>query len=253
MEISVYRILSGLLLLAIPLFIMYAYHVKGIARTLRSVCRMVIVLGLTGLFLKYIMAWNQAVVNILWVFLMAACTSASTISQARLKQKPYWIPVMSGMLSSLLLVGGIFLLFVLGMKNPFESRFFIPVMGLLLGGMMDTDVQALSVYYMGLRHHGHLFEYMRGNGATRAEALSYLLRRALERTTVPHVAQMSMQVLACSPVMMWGMLLAGMEVAEAVFFHLLVLVAIFAASMLSVVVAISVARQYALDEYEQIR
>ena len=106
---------------------------------------------------------------------------------------------------------------------------------------------------MGLRHHNHLYYYLLGNGATRSEALNYLMKRAIEKSLVPGMRQMSGLVVGCSPVLMWTMIMCGVPVPDAAFFQVLIVLAVFAATVLSVVVAVWTARRYVVDGYARIK
>jgi putative ABC transport system permease protein len=142
---------------------------------------------------------------------------------------------------------------VTGLKNPFDARYFIPVVSLLIGNMMEVNYKALSVYYMGLKYHNQLYYYLLGNGATHSEAVAYFVRRALEKVSIQNIANMSVIVVGLSPLVMWSMLLSGASVLAAVEYQILIMIATFCVSMISVVITLWVARHYSFDEYGQIK
>ena len=151
-----------------------------------------------------------------------------------------------------MVIGLYVLLAALNLRNPLEVRFFVPVMGLLIGSMTGSNAQALSTYYTGLLHHDSLYYYLLGNGASKGEAVAWFVRRALERTILPYAKHMATLAVGTTPLVLWALLLSGTGVIEAVGLQVLLLVAAFCASVVSLVVTLYVARRYAFDEYERL-
>ncbi len=253
MELSILGLCLGLLLLVVPLFIMYRYRLKILPKALMGITKMIVYLCVTGFFLKYVFEWNNTFINLLWMILLVVLASFTTIIKAKLKLSRFFVPVCSGILVSAVVVGIFFLLFVTGLKNPFDARYFIPVVSLLIGNMMEVNYKALSVYYMGLKYHNQLYYYLLGNGATHSEAVSYFVRRALEKVSIQNIANMAVIVVGLSPLVMWSMLLSGASVLVAVEYQILIMIATFCVSMISVVITLWVARHYSFDEYGQIK
>lgn len=253
MEISILGLILGLLLLVIPLYIIYSFKLKIMPKALAGITKMLVYLCLTGFFLKYIFEWNSIFINILWVIAMALAASFTTVVKARLNVRKFIIPVGVGIFLTTLVLGLFFIFLVAGQKNPFDARYFIPITGLLIGSMVETNYKALSTYYMGLKHHNQLYYYLLGNGATHNEAVNYFVRRALEKTSIESVAKMAVIVVGLSPIVMWTMLLNGASVVSAVEYQVLIIIATFCASMLSVVITLWVARRYSFDEYGRLR
>jgi putative ABC transport system permease protein len=253
MEISRLGLILGLLLLVIPLYIIYAFKLNILPKALTGITKMLIYLCLTGFFLKYIFEWNSIFINILWMIVMALAASFTTIIKARLNVRKFIIPVGVGIFLTAIIIGLFFIFLVAGQKNPFDARFFIPITGLLIGGMVETNYKALSTYYMGLKHHNQLYYYLLGNGATHNEAVNYFVRRALEKVSIDSIANMAAIVVGLSPIMMWAMLLSGMSVVAAVEYQVLIIIVTFCAPMISVVMTLWAARKYSFDEYDRLK
>jgi len=249
MEISILGLVVGLILLVIPLYIIYAFKLKILPKALTGIVKMMVYLCLTGFFLKYIFEYDNTLLNILWVMVMAVAASFTTIVRARLNIRRFIIPVGAGIFFPAIGVGLIFIFLVMGQKNPFDARYFVPIMGLLIGNLMEGNYKALSIYYMGLKHHNQQYYYMLGNGATHGEAVNHFVKRALEKTAIGNIAKMAAIVVGLSPIVMWTMLLSGVSVVLAVEYQVLIFVVIFCTSMVSLVVTLWVARKYSFDEY----
>ena len=252
MNITIVSFLLGILLLALPLYLLHVLQVPMIGKVLRAFGRAAVMLVALGVCLYLVFHWNHWAVNLLVVFLMAAVGMWLVVRHARLGTQML-VPIGAGLLAALIVIGAWLLLLALGVRRPLEARYLLPVAGFLVGSMTQTLSHALSVYYRSLIHHDELYYYIIGNGASQAEALSWYVRRSLQATVLPHVKQMSTFVLTMSPLVVWAMLLSGSSVVEAVAVQLLVLVAGFTASVVALVVALFVARRYSFDGYGRLK
>ena len=122
----------------------------------------------------------------------------------------------------------------------------------MAGGIVEGQSKALSVYYSGLRNHNQLYYYLTGNGATRSEALHYLMQRAIQKSLAPGISRMAGLAVGIVPLVMWTMVVCGASVFDAVSLQILFVLAGVFASMLAVVVSLAVARRYSLDAYGSI-
>lgn len=252
MNITIVSFLLGILLLALPLYLLHVLQVPMIGKVLRTFGRAAVMLVALGVCLYLVFHWNHWAVNLLAVFLMAAVGMWLVVRHARLGTQML-VPIGAGLLAALIVIGAWLLLLALGVRRPLEAQYLLPVAGFLVGSMTQTLSHALSVYYRSLIHHDELYYYIIGNGASQAEALSWYVRRSLQATVLPHVKQMSAFVLTMSPLVVWAMLLSGSSVVEAVAVQLLVLVAGFTASVVALVVALFVARRYSFDGYGRLK
>lgn len=250
---TLFRFLLGLALIALPLYILYAFRVKILRKVLAGAGKMAAYLALTGLCLYFVMEWNNLFVNLLCFLLMALAASGMTVRRSRLAGGHYVVPVLVGVVVSASVIGLYFLFFVMGLQNPFDARYFVPVLGMLTGGMTGTNAKALSTYYAGLEHHNQLYYYLVGNGATHDEAVRHFFRRALERAALPWIHQMGYMVSGVSPLILWIMLLTGTGILEALAYQLLIMILMFAASLSSLLITLYAARRYSFDEYDQLK
>ena len=249
MEISIVRFCLGLLLVAVPLYVLHVFETGLLPRALRALARMVVSLVVLGVALYFVFRLDHWAVNLLFVLLMVALGAVSATSKARLSVRRFFVPVAAGLLVGVVFVGCWLLVLVLGRRNPLEARFLVPVVGLLLGAMVKSNADALTIYYMGLRHHNQLYYHLMGNGANPGRALTWFVRRALQRVALPSLERMATLMVGASPVVTWSMLLCGIPVVGAIALQLLLLVAGFCASVVSLLATLYVARRFSFDEY----
>lgn len=253
MEITFMQYVWGFLLLFIPCYVLYLYHSTLLIKTVRATVRMMGLLLVLGFLLYEVMALNQWGITLLFALLMVTIGAILTVRRAKLPIRQLFVPVMAGTLTGVLVVGLYVLWLVVGVRNPLEVRFLIPVVGLLTGHLIQVNSQALHIYFMGLRHHSQLYLYLLGNGMKHSQALGYLFRRTIERAALPNISTMGRMLIGVSPIVLWSMMLAGAGVFTASAFQLVLLIAMFSASMISVIVTVLVSRRYLLDDYHRLK
>ena len=144
LDISYFGLAVGLLLMAIPLYAFHYFRVGQVLSTLIATVRMVVQLSLIGIYLKYLFLWNNLWLNLLWVLVMVVVAASTITSRTRLRFLTIFFPLVSSLLASALVVGLYFLLPVLHLSHPFDARYFIPIMGILMGNMLGVNVMGLN-------------------------------------------------------------------------------------------------------------
>ena len=143
-DISYLSLLTGLLLLIIPVFYLWKFKTGLLKATLIGTARMIVQLFLIGMYLKYLFLWNNPWINFLWVIIMIFVAGQTALSRTGLKRKILLIPISVGFLCSVVLVGMYFIGIVLQLDNVFSAQYFIPIFGILMGNMLSSNVIALN-------------------------------------------------------------------------------------------------------------
>lgn len=253
MNISVLGLVLGLLLLALPIYIIYAFDLRLMRRLLKSLAMMAVMVSAFGAITALLMTCNILWVNILVGVALALLSSVVVVLRSGLRQRRLLLPVMAASVAPLLLVSLYVLLLVLSLKEPFDTRFFIPMLGLMVGMASGLIARALHAYYMGLAHHNELYYYLLGNGATHREAVRHFVRRGFQAALVPVMRQMSSMFLTTAPALMLGLVMSGVGVWTAALLEVVVLLAVTVYALTTFWLAILLSRRYAFDEYERLR
>ena len=244
-DISYLSLLTGLLLLIIPVFYLWKFKTGLLKATLIGTARMIVQLFLIGMYLKYLFLWN----NFLWVIIMIFVAGQTALSRTGLKRKILLIPISVGFLCSVVLVGMYFIGIVLQLDNVFSAQYFIPIFGILMGNMLSSNVIALNTYYSGLKREEQLYCYLLGNGATRQEAQAPFIRQAIIKAFSPLIANIAVMGLVALPGTMIGQILGGSSPNVAIKYQMMIMVITFTASMLSLMITISLASRKSFDAY----
>lgn len=253
MKISLLGFLLGMLLLVVPFYVCFALDLRRMRRLLVSTGFMVAAVAVTGGATWTLLQWNNAWLTVLAGVVMTLIGCVLTLKKARLKLLRLFVPLAAGSLAATIVVGFYVLFLVLGLKNPVDARFFVPIFGLLTGCSIGVNARGLQVYYMGLAHHSQLYYYLIGNGANHSEATIYFMRRSFQAALTPVLRQMSSVVVGGAPVVMLVLVMAGTDVFTAAALQVLLFVVTMAAAFGSLFVALMVGRRFSFDAYERLR
>lgn len=253
MNISVLGLLLGLLLLALPLYVIYHFKLRVMHRFLMSMVRMVIGVVLMSLIVYGAICLNSIVYDIVALIVLSLLSTLFALKKARLRVGKLIIPAGIGGIVAVAFISFYVLLLVFGEKKPFIPHLFMPVVGLISGSMVAIDAKALQTYYSGLLYHNQLYNYLLGNGATHREAVRYFVKRCLEASIVAASKQMSCLVFVSAPVLLLAMIMCGANLFTAAAFQVLFYIVVLAASLISLCLTLLIGRKYSFDEYERLK
>lgn len=252
-DITYLGLAIGLLMLALPIFYLWKYKTGLLKATIIGTIRMIVQLFFIGFYLKYLFYWNNPLINFLWVIIMVFVAAQTAVSRTRLKSKVLFIPICIGFLISAVLVGLYFMGVVLHLNNIFSAQYFIPIFGILLGNMLSSNVIALNAFYSGLKREQQMYCYLLGNGATRAEAQAPFIRQAIIKSFTPMIANMAVMGLVALPGTMIGQILGGSSPNVAIKYQMMIVIITFTASMLSLMITISLSSRRSFDAYGKLK
>ena len=239
----------GLLLLLIPVYFLWRFKTGLLKPILIGAVRMIIQLFFIGVYLRFLFEWNNPFINFLWVVVMIFVAGQTALVRTQLKRSILLIPITVGFFCSVVLIGLYFIGVVLQLDNIFSAQYFIPIFGILMGNMLSSNVIALNTYYSGLKREQQLYRYLLGNGATRQEAQAPFIRQAIIKSFSPLIANIAVMGLVAFPGTMIGQILGGSSPNVAIKYQMMIMVITFAASMLSLMITISLASRRSFDAY----
>jgi len=233
-DITLFGLIINYLLLLIPIFIFYWIRLGLIKDTIIAIVRMSIQLFLVGFYLKYLSEWNNMFVNIAWALIMIFVASVTVVRRNKLNRKLFLLPVFASILFGLIVIDIFFLGLMIDIDYKFDSRYFIPITGMLIGNLMKADVMALKEYFSKLEQEINLYRYLLANGATQFEALLPFIRSSMNVAINPLIATTSVTGLIALPGMMTGQILSGVDPLIATRYQMLVMLMILGSAGISV-------------------
>src|SRR3712207_7060631 len=96
MEIAVLGIFFGILLLAVPLFVVYRFGITFETKLYKALGKMILFVGGLGGVMKLLLLWSNPVISVLGFLLMVVLASASTVYHARMGSWRFYLPVVAG-------------------------------------------------------------------------------------------------------------------------------------------------------------
>ncbi len=253
LNLSFLHLLFGLLLILIPTVILRYYRTGIVTDMLISVVRMVLQLFMVGFYLNYIFEWNNLWVNIGWLLLMTGVCAIDLIRRIHLSVRVMFVPVYFAVFLSLSFIAVYFLKGVIGMENLFDSRYFIPICGILLGNILSSNVIGLNAFYSGIMREQQMYHYLLGNGASIQEAQMPFIRQALIKSFNPAIASMAVMGLIALPGTLIGQIIGGSSPDLSIRYQIMIMVINFCASMMAMLICLHFSVRYTFDRYGSLK
>ena len=135
----------------------------------------------------------------------------------------------------------------------FDPRYAIPLMGIVLGSVLNSASLGLDSFFGGLVTSRAAIEARLALGATMREACAELIRNSIRRGLIPQINQMSAAGLITLPGIMTGQLLAGMDPLDAVKYQILLLFLLTGAGAMAAAGAVYLAARSMTDDRQRLR
>lgn len=232
MNITIVRMLIGVLLLVVPALILFRLDRRFLRQSASVLGRLAVTLLVLAGCLYYIFQWDMAWVNILWVLLSSGVATA-VYCRKRWQSVPIYISM-----TVVTFIMGIVVLLLMDVPHLFGASYFLPVMTMLQAEALFVCRRGITTYVLERRTHKELFEYLRGNGAHQLEALRPFLTKAITRAFTPVLQQLLLVGLVFVPSLLCGMLLGGIQPLQAIAFLVLMTAAALSSTMLILVLSI---------------
>lgn len=237
-DISFFNLALAYLLLAAPLAIMLWLRLPMIGKTLIAAVRMTLQLLFVGFYLQIIFDLNNLLLTGLWVLVMLVVADLSIIRGCGLRIRRMVVGVFVSLLVGTLIPLLFFIFFIFQDSAAFGAQYVIPISGMILGNCLRADIIGIQTFYDGLRHREKSYIHALAQGATLHEALLPFVRKAYQAALAPTVAAMATIGLVALPGMMTGVILGGGNPMTAIKYQIAIMIAIFAGTALTVILAI---------------
>ena len=244
--ISIPVLLLFSVILIFPVLIFRHLRLRLTKDLIISMLRMGVQLGLVAIYLEYIFKLDMLVVNVAWVLVMIVVATGSILRQSGLSwRKCLWTILPAHLLTSLLILCGF--LFVFDFGTIASARYLIPLMGMVLGNILRSNVVALDRFFSELRANEEMHIQYLTLGASEAEAVRPFLRNALRAAVGPQLGTVATMGIVSLPGMMTGQILGGSSPAVAIAYQIMIMIAIFTAATVSAFLVVHFSRSVAFD------
>lgn len=251
MVISIPALLAYSLILIFPVAIFRFLRLRLTTELLISMVRMAVQLGLVALYLEYIFRLDNFAVNAAWILVMIVVATGSILRQGGLSwRKCLWTVLPAHLLTSVLVLAGFLLVFDLATLT--SARYLVPLMGMVLGNILRSNVVALDRFFSELRAGEDMHIQYLTLGASPSEAVRPFVRNAFRAAVGPQLGTIATMGIVSLPGMMTGQILGGSSPAVAIGYQIMIMIAIFTAATVSVFLVVHFVRRVAFDPYGRI-
>lgn len=252
-QLSWFQLAIGFIILIIPAAIFWWYNTGLNRQMVIATIRMTLQLLFVGYYLEYLFEYDNAWINTAWIMVMVIVADFATIDRSDLKAK--WslvLPIFFATFLGIILINLFFLELVIQLPNFLEAQYAIPITGMVLGNCLRSNVIGINDFYYNLKNNRERHQFYLASGATRSEALFPFFRSALIKSANPTLASMATIGLVSLPGMMTGQILSGSSPMTAIQYQIMIMLAIFSGTILSVFLAIKFCNRTVFFENDMI-
>ena len=217
--------------------------------------RMVIQLLLVGLILRWLFAVNSPAITLAVVVLMIGATVREVAARPRQRLRRAG----NYRIAAVVVAGSAITTVLLALTTAirpapwFDTRYAIPLMGIVLGSVLNAASIALDSFMGGVADARQRVEARLALGATLHEALAPLMRDAVRKGLIPVINQMAAAGIITLPGIMTGQLIAGMDPLAAVKYQILLLFLLAGSSGLAAGGVVYLASRAVGDQRDRLR
>ena len=251
--IGLWRMVAAYAFLIILLFIVRRLGVGREIDILISTLRMTLQLILMGYVLSYVLAVNHALLSAAIFVLMQAFAVNNVYARVRAPL----IRRLRRAIASALFVGSTvsliyFLVIVVGVRPWYETRYFIPIAGMLIGNSMTGVSLGAERLLEGLKARRHEVEGALVLGATPTAATRTVVRGAFTAAILPTVNSMMGMGIVFLPGLMSGQILSGVSPITAIEYQIAIMLGIMGSVALSVYILLELGHKSFFNERAQL-
>lgn len=248
-----WQLALGFVIMLIPAWILWKYRAGLNRKLLTASIRMVLQLLFVGYYLEYLFRYDNPWINAAWIFLMVIVADFATVDRSDLRQKPkVLIPIFGATFLGIVVVDLFFLEAVIQLPKLLAAQYTIPITGMVLGNCLRSNVIGINAFYYSLSEQQERYQFFLSCGATRNEALRSFISEALQKSANPTLASMATIGLVSLPGMMTGQILSGSSPLIAIKYQIMIMVAIFSGTILSVFLGILFTNRWVFDETDML-
>lgn len=252
-DLSWLQLAIGFLALIIPAYILWRYRTGLNKKLLTASVRMVLQLLFVGYYLEYLFEYDNPWINAAWIFVMVAVADFATVDRSDLSQQ--WkvlVPIFFATFLGIIVIDLFFLEAVIQLPKLLAAQYTIPITGMVLGNCLRSNVIGINAFYYSLDEHKERYQFYLSCGATRSEALQSFFSEALQKSANPTLASMATIGLVSLPGMMTGQILSGSSPIIAIKYQIMIMVAIFSGTVLSVYLGILFTNYFVFKETDML-
>ncbi len=253
MDINILDLAISFSSLLLPIAFLLYYKINIVKDILIGAGRMIIQLSLVALYLEWIFEINNPWLNSFWILTMISVGVTTSIKRIGLNWRYFILPFFSASIISVIIIDTFFLGFIIKLDNVFDARYFVPITGMILGNSLNHNIVGLTTYLKGLSEKSELYYFLLTNSSSFKVTLKPFITEAVKRGLNPLIASMSVIGLISLPGMMTGQILGGSSPVIAIKYQIMIMLAIFTGSTISLFFSIIFSNQVIFDSGKRLK
>ncbi|AVR45013.1 ABC transporter permease [Christiangramia fulva] len=238
-DISWWRLGLAFTVLIVPGAILWKYKTGLPGKMGVATLRMTLQLLFVGYYLEYLFKFDNVWINLGWIVVMIIVSDFATIDRSELRITPkLLVSIFGATFLGIALIDLFFLRLIIRLPEILSAQYAIPITGMVLGNCLRSNVIGINTFYYSLIDHRERYRFYLANGASRKEALFPFFKDALKKSANPTLASMATIGLVSLPGMMTGQILSGSSPLIAIKYQIMIMLAIFSGTILSVYLGI---------------
>lgn len=252
-DLSWTQLAIAFVILLLPAWILWKYRTGLNKKLLTASLRMVLQLLFVGYYLEYLFVYDNPWINAAWIMIMVIVADFATIDRSGLKRKmSLLIPIFAATFLGIIVIDLFFLEAVIQLPKFLAAQYTIPITGMVLGNCLRSNVIGINAFYYSLSDHKERYQFYLACGASRTEALESFISEALKKSANPTLASMATIGLVSLPGMMTGQILSGSSPLIAIKYQIMIMVAIFSGTILSVFLGIRLTNFFVFEDTDML-
>lgn len=252
-DLSWLQLAIAFLIMLLPAYILWKYRTGLNRKMLTASIRMVLQLVFVGYYLEYLFLYDNPWVNAGWIMVMVLVADFATIDRSELKRRrSLLIPIFGATFLGIIVIDLFFLEAVIQLPKFLAAQYTIPITGMVLGNCLRSNVIGINAFYYSLSENRERYQFFLSAGATRSEALQSFISQALQKSANPTLASMATIGLVSLPGMMTGQILSGSSPMIAIKYQIMIMIAIFSGTILSVYLGIRFSNHFVFKDTDML-
>ncbi|MEZ0323542.1 MAG: iron export ABC transporter permease subunit FetB [Hydrogenothermaceae bacterium] len=223
-----YKFLLSYVLIAISIYILYREKVGLEKDVLTSSVRAFIQLILLGYILIYVLKLSN-IFELLCILFVMVLFATYTANSRTVLHNGYKIAFFSIFLSTSIVIFSLVSVGVLSLK----SNQIIPIGGMIIGNSLNAYSQTIERFKNDVKNNLDLIENFIALGSPLKEAFRIQIRNSIRAALIPILNNLKTLGIIWIPGITAGMILAGANPIEAVFFQLVIMFSMVAVAVLT--------------------
>ena len=254
-HLGTWDLLAAAILILLDAALSLALRLGVHRQILVAAVRMVIQLTIVGLVLRHVFASASPAATLAVILFMIAAATREVATRPKQRLRRHMNVQISAAVVSCAGFATVLLALTTAVRPTpwYEPRYAIPLMGIVLGSVLNAASLALDGILDGVVRERARIEARLALGTPLRAAIAPLVRTATRRGMLTVANQMSAAGIITLPGIMTGQLLAGMDPIEAVKYQILLMFLLAGASGLAAVGAALLAVRALSDDRQRLR